>query len=41
MREKKHLPAQEIVDEIYHELEKAQEFQLRDDFTLMILRRKV
>ncbi|GEL07612.1 PP2C family protein-serine/threonine phosphatase [Salisediminibacterium halotolerans] len=41
IREKKHLPAQDIVDEIYHELEKAQEFQLRDDFTLQILRRKV
>ncbi|WP_416148591.1 PP2C family protein-serine/threonine phosphatase [Salipaludibacillus sp. HK11] len=41
IRKYKHLPAQKIVDEIFHELEKAQEFQLRDDFTLLILRRKV
>ncbi|WP_156897333.1 SpoIIE family protein phosphatase [Alkalicoccus chagannorensis] len=41
IRERLDLPAQEIVDEIYQQLEKAQEFQLRDDFTLMILRRKV
>jgi len=41
IRERRHLPAQEIVDEVYYQLEKAQEFQLRDDFTLMIVRRKV
>lgn len=41
IREYKHLPAQEIVDQIFQDLEKAQEFQLRDDFTLLILRRKV
>jgi len=41
IRKYKHLSAQEIVDEIFIELEKAQEFQLRDDFTLLILRRKV
>lgn len=41
IRKYKHLSAQEIVDEIFLQLEKAQEFQLRDDFTLLILRRKV
>ncbi|WP_181186150.1 SpoIIE family protein phosphatase [Alkalicoccus urumqiensis] len=41
IRERLHLSAQEIVDEIFQELEKAQEFQLRDDFTLMLLRREV
>ncbi|WP_187254618.1 PP2C family protein-serine/threonine phosphatase [Alkalicoccus halolimnae] len=41
IRERLHLPAQNIVEEVYQQLEKAQEFQLRDDFTLMILRRKV
>lgn len=41
IRDRLHMPAQEIVNELYEQLEKAQEFQLRDDFTLMILRRKV
>lgn len=41
IRKYKHLSAQEIVDKIFLDLEKAQEFQLRDDFTLLILRRKV
>ncbi|WP_062350874.1 PP2C family protein-serine/threonine phosphatase [Bacillus kwashiorkori] len=36
-----HLSAQEIVNNIYKELERLQEFKLRDDFTLIILRRKV
>ncbi len=36
-----HLPAQEIVDNVYEELMKLQDFVLRDDFTLIILRRKV
>ncbi|WP_096438483.1 PP2C family protein-serine/threonine phosphatase [Alteribacter populi] len=36
-----HLPAQEIVNRVYRELEKMQDFQLRDDFTLLILRRSV
>ncbi|ERN52627.1 PP2C family protein-serine/threonine phosphatase [Alkalihalophilus marmarensis] len=36
-----HLSAQEIVDSVYKELVKLQDFTLRDDFTLMILRRKV
>ncbi|MCP3742761.1 PP2C family protein-serine/threonine phosphatase [Rossellomorea sp. BNER] len=34
-----HLPAQEIVTNVYKELEKLQHFQLRDDFTLIILKR--
>ncbi|ADH98072.1 PP2C family protein-serine/threonine phosphatase [Salisediminibacterium selenitireducens] len=41
IRERKDLEAQEIVDSIYYELERAQGFQLRDDFTLLILKRKV
>lgn len=36
-----HLGAQEIVNHIYKDLEKLQNFQLRDDFTLIILRREV
>ncbi|WP_409303961.1 PP2C family protein-serine/threonine phosphatase [Peribacillus sp. SCS-155] len=36
-----HLSAQEIVNNIYKELEKLQHFQLRDDFTLIILKRDV
>ncbi|HZG70351.1 MAG TPA: PP2C family protein-serine/threonine phosphatase [Chondromyces sp.] len=35
-----HLDAQEIVNKIYKELEILQDFQLRDDFTLIILKRK-
>ncbi|MFD1737683.1 PP2C family protein-serine/threonine phosphatase [Bacillus salitolerans] len=35
-----HLPAQQIVDNVYKELEKIQDFELKDDFTLIILRRK-
>lgn len=41
IRKYMHLPAQEIVDHVYDELMKLQEFVLRDDFTLIILRRKV
>jgi sigma-B regulation protein RsbU (phosphoserine phosphatase) len=37
----KHLNAQEIVNNIFRELEKLQHFQLRDDFTLIILKRDV
>ncbi|KIL52210.1 PP2C family protein-serine/threonine phosphatase [Jeotgalibacillus soli] len=33
------LPAQEIVNNIYRELERLQHFQLRDDFTLIIMKR--
>lgn len=36
-----HLNAQEIVNNIFRELEKLQHFQLRDDFTLIILKREV
>lgn len=36
-----HLSAQEIVDRIFKDLEKLQNFRLRDDFTLIILKRKV
>ena len=36
-----HLHAQEIVTNIYKELEKMQHFQLRDDFTLIILKSDV
>lgn len=41
LRKYKSLPVQEIVENIYAELEGIQNFQLQDDFTLMILRRKV
>lgn len=37
----KHLPAQLMVEQVYRELEKIQDFQLQDDFTLLILRRNV
>jgi sigma-B regulation protein RsbU (phosphoserine phosphatase) len=33
------LTAQEMVDHVYKELERIQAFQLRDDFTLIILKR--
>lgn len=36
-----HLPAQEIVESVYLELEKVQNFQLQDDFTLMVMKRLV
>ncbi|TKC13511.1 PP2C family protein-serine/threonine phosphatase [Robertmurraya kyonggiensis] len=36
-----HLSAQEIVNRIYKDLEQLQNFQLRDDFTLIILKRSV
>ncbi|MFD9628907.1 PP2C family protein-serine/threonine phosphatase [Peribacillus muralis] len=36
-----HLQAQEMVNNIYKQLEKMQNFQLRDDFTLIILKSKV
>lgn len=35
-----HLDAQKIVENIYRKLERMQHFQLRDDFTLIIIRRK-
>lgn len=37
----KHLPCQEMVDNLYSEIEKIQNYHLKDDFTLLILRRKV
>ncbi|WP_099156469.1 PP2C family protein-serine/threonine phosphatase [Virgibacillus ndiopensis] len=36
-----HLPVQKIVDHVYKHFERLQNFQLRDDFTLIILRREV
>ncbi|MCA0985120.1 PP2C family protein-serine/threonine phosphatase [Halobacillus yeomjeoni] len=36
-----HLPSQEIVEQVYKHFERLQDFQLRDDFTLIILRRNV
>jgi phosphoserine phosphatase RsbU/P len=36
-----HLPAQEIVENVYQELERLQNFELRDDFTFIILKRCV
>ncbi|RWZ52250.1 phosphoserine phosphatase [Halobacillus fulvus] len=36
-----HLPAQEIVENVYRYFERLQDFQLRDDFTLIVLRRNV
>ena len=34
-------PAQQMVDNIYEHLLKLQDFQLHDDFTLIVLKRKV
>ncbi|GIN63517.1 phosphoserine phosphatase RsbU [Robertmurraya siralis] len=36
-----HCSAQEIVNNIFKDLEKLQDFQLRDDFTLIIIKRRV
>ncbi|UOQ91805.1 PP2C family protein-serine/threonine phosphatase [Halobacillus shinanisalinarum] len=41
IREYSHLPAQETVEQVYKHFERLQDFQLRDDFTLIILRRNV
>ncbi|TWI54033.1 PP2C family protein-serine/threonine phosphatase [Halalkalibacter nanhaiisediminis] len=41
IRKYMHLSAQRLVESVYHELAKLQGFQLKDDFTLMILRRNV
>ncbi|MYL60777.1 SpoIIE family protein phosphatase, partial [Virgibacillus halodenitrificans] len=35
------LPAQEMVNKVYKHFERLQDFELRDDFTLLILRREV
>lgn len=37
----KHLPAQENVNQVFKHFERLQNFQLRDDFTLIILRKEV
>lgn len=39
IRKYAHLSAQEIVDNVYRDLERWQGLELRDDFTLLILRR--
>lgn len=36
-----HLPAQEMVAEVYKHIERLQEFELRDDFTLAVLKKEV
>ncbi|UJL47050.1 PP2C family protein-serine/threonine phosphatase [Virgibacillus sp. NKC19-16] len=36
-----HLPAQEMVNRVYKHFERMQDFQLRDDFTLLILKKDV
>ncbi len=41
IREYAHLPAQQTVEHVYKHFERLQDFQLRDDFTLIILRRNV
>ena len=41
IRKNMHLQAQEMVNNIYKQLEKMQNFQLRDDFTLIILKSNV
>lgn len=41
IRKYMHLSAQELVDSVYYELAKLQGFVLKDDFTLMIIRRNV
>ncbi|MFD1851837.1 PP2C family protein-serine/threonine phosphatase [Oceanobacillus bengalensis] len=37
----KHLPAQDIVDRVFKYFEKLQDFTLRDDFTMIILKKEV
>lgn len=36
-----HLPAQEAVKKVFHYFEELQDFQLRDDFTLIIIKKEV
>lgn len=36
-----HLPAQEQVESVYHHFENKKDFQLKDDFTLIILKKEV
>lgn len=35
------LPAQEMVNKVYKHFERMQDFQLRDDFTLIVIRKEV
>ncbi|MFC4559893.1 PP2C family protein-serine/threonine phosphatase [Virgibacillus kekensis] len=41
IRENADLPAQKLVDKVYKHFERLQNFQLRDDFTLIVLRKLV
>ena len=41
MRNHIHLPAQEMVDQVYKYFERLQGFELRDDFTLAVLKKEV
>lgn len=41
IRKYAHLPAQEMVNQVYKHFERLQDFHLRDDFTLFVLRKKV
>ena len=41
IRKYAHLSSQEIVNEVYRELEKLQNFVLKDDMTLIVMRRRV
>lgn len=41
IRQYAHLPAQKMVNQVYKHFERLQSFQLRDDFTLIILRKEV
>ncbi|GAA0447292.1 MAG: PP2C family protein-serine/threonine phosphatase [Bacillota bacterium] len=41
IRQYAHLPAQEMVNQVFKYFERLQNFELRDDFTLLILRREV
>lgn len=41
IRKYSHLPAQEMVNHVYKHFERMQDFQLRDDFTLLILQKDV
>jgi phosphoserine phosphatase RsbU/P len=40
IRSKMDAPAQKMADEVYQQLERMQDFQLRDDFTLIIIKTK-
>ncbi|KGX90577.1 phosphoserine phosphatase [Pontibacillus halophilus JSM 076056 = DSM 19796] len=41
IREYKHLPAQEITEQVYHYFERLQDFEMKDDFTMIIIKREV